>query len=122
VTSCADGHATPLSLWRDCTVDCVTGADDCILCEQCLDGGVQVSPDTPLEVTWDGNTYAFGWTPQGCRCATATPAPAAHHRLRVPVFVSEQDALQGTPTWTQEVDFDLPAPGGVVEVLLGGYL
>jgi len=36
----------------------------------------------------------------------------------VPVYSSEQDAWDDTPVFTATQEFDLTAPGGVVEVLL----
>jgi hypothetical protein len=122
VSSCADGFVSPLSMWAGCTVDCATAGNTCIACGACFEGGVEVDPSTPLELTWDANTYAFGTTAYGCQCSTATPAPAAHYRLSVPVYADEQATTQGSPLWTAELDFELPAPGGVVEVPLGGMI
>jgi len=120
VTSCADDYATPLALWPGCTVDCSDTNPSCMACGACMTSGVLVDLDQPLEVLWEGNTYTFGQTVAGCDCATPHAAPAAHYHLEVPVFASEQDATQGGPIWMTAVDFELPAPGGVVEITLGG--
>jgi hypothetical protein len=119
VTSCADGYSAALSMWPGCTVDC-SDTSGCIACGACWDGGVLVDPSSPFEVQWSANTYTFGQTANGCECSSPHPVSAAHYRLTVPVYGSELDTTQGAPMWSTTVDFELPAPSGIVEVQLGG--
>ena len=54
-----------------------------------------------------------------------TPAPrprdprAGRYRVRVPVYDSDMAAQQGTPSYEVTINFELPAPSGVVVVPIG---
>ena len=100
---CAD--ATP----RDCLND---GAD-------CATFAELVEPDSPFEETWTGNLYTVGSDASGCACSTATPAPPGTYTLSTTEFLSEPDALGNQNPFPRRVEFELPAPGGVVTIDLG---
>jgi len=57
--------------------------------------------------------YVYWQTPNGCQCATITPAPAARYRISVPVYRTADDANRNQVGYTVTTDFQLPAPGGV---------
>ncbi len=123
VTSCADGYAAPLSLWGDCTVDCtLPDTNGCIACGACPDGAQAIAPQGALDEPWGGVTFTFGTTPSGCSCHTAHPKPAGKYRIAIPVYASEAAAQAGVPDYEVAVDFELPAPSGVVDVPLAGLL
>jgi hypothetical protein len=119
VTSCADGYQTPLSMWADCTIDCSSPearGGGCIACGACMYQGIEVTPGAPYDSQWSGNTFDFATTNNGCSCHDPSAAPAGKYRISVPVYGSDDAAQQGSPLYTIEVPFTLPAPGGVVEV------
>lgn len=113
ITSCADGYVTPLGIHADCTVDC-SETMGCIECGACPQSAVAVSMAAPAENAWAGDTYTFGQTSEGCSCHNAGVAPAGKYRITVPVYTTEQDALNHTNGVDRSFDFTLPAPNGVV--------
>lgn len=46
-------------------------------------------------------------------------ARAGRYRVRVPVYDSDMAAQQGTPSYEVTINFELPAPSGVVVVPIG---
>lgn len=116
VMACADGYSAPLGLYGDCTLDCNQPGPGCIACGACMMEGRAVTPDQPVDASWSGQSYTFGMTPDGCQCSTAHPMPAAKYRVRLPVYASKQDAEADQLGWEVSVDFQLPAPGGIVEI------
>ena len=118
VSACASGYE-PVALWADCTLDCGDPTSGCIACGPCMQNAIRVAPSEAYEVTWDGITYTFSTTAEGCTCSTGHPAPAARYRVSVPVFASPDAALASVPARTVDFDFDLPvAFDGVVTVPL----
>ncbi len=115
ITSCEDAYSAPVEIHADCTVDC-SQANDCIECGACLEGANPVSQGAPHEVKWAGDTYTFGQNNVGCTCHNASVAPAGKYRITVPVFATEADATANTNPVPHTVDFDLPAPNGIVIV------
>lgn len=120
VRSCLDDYAQPLAIDNWCSVDCVTDPDDCMLCEPCLPAALAVGQESVVDVSWGGLSYTFGTNAMGCRCSMPHTASAAHYRVSVPVYATEQAALDGAPGWTAETDFTLPDDDGVVYVSLTG--
>ncbi len=117
VSSCADGYAGSLVRNGDCTVDCKEAdTGGCIACGACAQSAKQVTSGAPLDGDWAGYEYTFEQTKQGCDCHNKHVAPAGKYRLKVNVYASEQDAQIGNVSHPVEVDFTLPAPGGIVEV------
>ncbi|MFO0591037.1 MAG: hypothetical protein U0441_26065 [Polyangiaceae bacterium] len=117
IYTCDDGFATPLSIHGDCTVDC-SESMGCIECGACPQGAIQVTSMAPSESTWDGHTYTFSMTSEGCSCHNQFEAHAGIYRVSVPVYPTEQDAINHTNAIVRNVDFTLPAPNGVVNVPL----
>lgn len=118
VSACADDYQTNLAMWADCTVDCSDPSPGCIACGACFETALAVLPGGGPESSWEGNTYTFGTNSQDCPCHTGTVAPAARYRVSVPVYASEDDALSGNKLYDVTQDFELPAPGSLVEVEL----
>lgn len=121
VTACADGHAAPLAVSAPCSyVPCSDGPDaGCPgVCGACEALARAVTADERPERAMAGVTYSTGSA--YCSCTDLVPLPAAKYRVRVPVWSTEEAARTGhDPAWTASVDFELPAPGGVVEVPVG---
>jgi hypothetical protein len=116
VTSCAGGYQEALVLTGQCTVDC-SEKNQCIQCGACLEAAVPINPGGTFEQPWTGKTYTFDQNNVGCECHVEHLAPAGKYRVTVPVYATEQAAAEnGAPAGEVSVDFDLPAPGGVVEV------
>ena len=116
VTSCGDGYQEGLVLTGQCTVDCAE-KNQCIQCGACLEQAVAIAPGGTQEHAWAGKTYTFSENNVGCMCHVEHTAPAGKYRITVPVWATEQEAEEGgSPAGEVSVDFDLPAPGGVVEV------
>ncbi len=119
VSACIDGYKPSLAIWPDCTVDCEEDPGGCIDCGACPLSGQAITPGSHLNTDWMGKTYTFQSTSMGCQCHNMKYAPAGKYRVSVPVYVTEQQAMSsGPPSYDVDVDFDLPAPGGVVEVVL----
>ncbi len=119
VKSCADDYQKPLSLWGDCTIDCMSPDarnGGCIACGACMYQGLEVTNGAPVESEWSGNTFQFSQTPSGCSCHDKIVAPAGKYRIEVPVYASDEQ--NGSPIYTVPLGFELPAPNGVVEVPL----
>jgi len=118
VTSCASAYVNPVGMHGECTIDCsdMTG---CIDCGACPSGAILVSQGAPHNVDWDGVQYFFDTNSSGCSCHTTTNALAAKYRVEVPVYVTEQDALNHTNGVVLTHEFDLPAPNGIVTVPVG---
>lgn len=118
VTSCGDGYQEGLALTGQCTIDCAE-KNQCLECGACLEQPVAVNPESTLLHAWAGHTYTFDENNVGCRCHVKHVAPAGKYRITVPVWATEEEAAaNGPPAAEVSVDFDLPAPGGVVEVPL----
>lgn len=115
ITSCADSYDAPIGIHADCTVDC-SQMNECIECGACLETAIAVSSAAPKEEKWAGDTYTFGQNAVQCTCHYASVAPAGKYRITVPVFNSEQDAIDNTNGVPHTYDFQLPAPNGVVVI------
>lgn len=118
VTSCASAYVDPVGMHGDCTVDC-SQSNECIDCGACPSGAILVSSGSPHSVDWDGVQYFFGTNSVGCTCHTKTNAYAGKYRVQVPVYLTEQDALNQTNSVMVYHEFDLPAPDGIVVVPVG---
>ena len=119
VTSCADGHQSELALWADCTQDCkLDDGAGCIACGACMYQGIEVTPGAPHQAEWSGKTFTFSQSNSGCQCHNAFSAPAGRYRISVPVYGTDAGAQNGEVLYEVEVPFELPAPGGVVDVPL----
>ena len=120
VSACASGYA-PLSLHADCTSPCpLAPGTGCIACGACMTRGVAVAPGATLDVAFSGVTYTFDTT-MACGCSNAMNAPAGRYRIEVPIYADELSAeTGGTALRTVRLDFELPAPDGIVTVPLGG--
>ena len=119
IQSCADGYSDDLTLNAFCTLGCDDPNVGCIACGACAYFGEPIDSGQSLEHIWQGLTYTFGQTPDGCQCSNSHDAPAGKYRVTIPVYASDGDAQSGTVLRTVTADFDLPAEGGVVTVDLG---
>lgn len=117
ISSCDDGYSASLAISGDCTVDC-SEMNGCVECGACPQFGIEVTSAKPSESTWAGHTYTFGQTSVGCECHNEFNAHAGKYRITVPVYPTEQDAIDHTNGVPHAVDFDLPAPNGIVNVPL----
>lgn len=103
-----------------CTADCSdTSSSGCIACGACAFGAKPVGPGASLEDSWDGRIYSSGTLPSGCPCTTGANAAPGMYTIGLSEFFSEADALANTNGYPRQVQFQLPAPNGVVEVDLG---
>lgn len=116
--ACTDGYTTALSHAANCTIDCSDDPTGCIACGACMLTAHEVTPAAPVSADFGGYTYTFSQNASGCSCHNQIVAPPGKYAIRVPVFLSQQDAESGTAAYTAEAYFDLPAPNGVVEVNL----
>jgi hypothetical protein len=91
----------------------------CIACGACLQASVPVDIGAQTTDTWAGKRYTFGTTSDGCSCHEEHVAPAGRYRIRVPVYTSDMAAQEGTPSYEVTMNFELPAPNGVVVVPIG---
>jgi hypothetical protein len=113
--SCADGYQEPIPLDDSCTMACSDPKAECIDClADCQPTSVEIPGNTSNSASFDGMRYVFGALPDGCQCHQQAALPAGKYMLRVPVFTSEQ-ATSSIPV---EQWFDLPVPGGVLDVPL----
>ncbi len=118
VTGCATGYAEPLVRTGVCTVPC-DGPPDCIACGACPMVAPEVLPGDSIGDGWAGLAFTFDTNASGCQCHHESVAPAAKYRVIVPVYESAEAARDfGMPSHLAEVDFSLPAPGGLVVVEL----
>lgn len=116
--TCDDGYTTALAFDTACTADCTAQPTECPICGQCPGGPAAVTSAAPREFSWSGHTYDFGKNQAGCSCHEEKTAHAGKYRLTVPVYASEADANAHTNGVNRTVDFDLPAPNGIVNVQL----
>jgi hypothetical protein len=111
VRSCADDYTENLPLDTACRPPC-SDPDEPVACPDCALGSQMVSTDEPYEFEWSAVTF-----PSNGDCYDEVPAVAGLYRIVIPVYdsVNEYDEPEG-PERLIEVDFELPAPAGVVEV------
>ncbi len=115
VYTCEDGFTEPL--WRNaiCVGECGPETE-CVVCGECMEPEAVASG---LTLDWSGRYLVEGQG--GCgTCYYPRVAPAGRYRVVVPFFRTEQAALDNQPDIVCSVDFALPDPDGVVEVVLGG--
>ncbi len=118
ITSCTDGYQKPLSPSVSCSMDCAAPPENgCIVCS-CMVTGIEISPNSTYPVAWDGIHYTDMTNSAGCPCHDDHVAPAGKYRVVIPVYGSEAAALDDQPLREAVVDFELPTPGGIVEVPL----
>jgi hypothetical protein len=99
----------------DCAEDPSMG---CIACGACMLLAIGVTPNQPQYTEWSGFTYTFDQNPTGCSCHNQLVAPPGKYAIKVPVFLSQQDAESNNPVYDAWAYFELPAPNGTVEVNL----
>ncbi len=116
--SCADGYTSEIDHVADCMGSCSDPSGGCIACGACMMMGHEVTNSQPYEVDWSGNTFTFGQNSNGCQCYDAHAAPAGKYSILIPVFYSDQDAQNDQKAFDAYGWLDLPAPGGIVEVVL----
>jgi hypothetical protein len=111
VRSCADDYSLDMKIDHECTPSCAD-PDEPVACPDCAIGSQIVTTDEPYDLEWDATVYP---TPDGCY--DVEPLVAGRYRIIVPVYdeVNANAEPQGTERII-ELDFELPAPGGVVEV------
>jgi hypothetical protein len=118
ILSCADGYTDPLSRSGSCSIECGDPTGGCIACGACPLYEVAVPAGGQHTDAWSGHHYTYDTGPDGCTCHNEHFAPAGRYRVRVPVFTTPEGALNGPPDYEATADFELPAPGGVVEISL----
>jgi hypothetical protein len=91
-----------------------------VACGPCAPpAGVVVPPGGTQEVAWIASLITSEQRP-GYVCNHTTPLPAARYSVAVPVFATAEEAAAGNPkARVASRVFDLPAPGNVVELVLG---
>jgi hypothetical protein len=123
VSSCASGFAERLGpLFGSCGL-CECGGSTCsaVTCGACYpDQGVAIAVGMSLDVPWTGESVELGVRPGGDSCEATKVLPAAKHRVAIRTYDNAGDAEARIGGWIATGDFDLPAPGGVVDVPLGG--
>ena len=120
VKSCADGYVAEVQRDSMCTELCSANAG-CLACGACAWLGKEIPTGTSLESTWEGYSYTLHDIPgmAGCQCHERHEAPAGRYRVEVDVYASAIDAETGqAPLRTVPVDFELPAPNGIVDIAL----
>lgn len=118
IEACEDGYSAPVPIHALCSQACGS-ADGCIVCGACPLGSVSVDTGAQTTDSWAGIRYTFGMTTDGCSCHEEHLARAGRYRIRVPVYASDMAAQAGTPSYEVTMNFDLPAPNGVVVVPIG---
>jgi hypothetical protein len=109
----------PIVRSAPCVVDCNAMSNGCSTCGQCPYGALRVGPGAPLKDSWGGQIYEYGTLPSGCPCASAANATPGPYSIVVRAFLTEADALANTNPYVHTVQFELPAPNGLVAVDLG---
>ena len=118
ISSCEFGFAS-VTTRALCSQACDSTGSGCIDCGACPQAGIPVDVGAKTTDTWSGKRYTFGTTSEGCSCHEEHVARAGKYQIRVPVYASDMDAQAGTPSYDVTVNFDLPAPNGVVVVPIG---
>ncbi|TKC99211.1 hypothetical protein [Polyangium fumosum] len=120
ISSCEDGYSASLAIRASCSQACDSADGGCLACGACPPvGGVPVEIGAPTTDAWKGMRYTFGKTAEGCTCHESHVAQAGRYQIRVPVYPSDEAAQTGTPSHEVTVNFELPAPNGVVVVPIG---
>jgi hypothetical protein len=123
VSSCASGFTEQLGpIFGACGL-CECGASSCQVgsCGQCYpDKGVAIAPGTSFDAPWTGESDELGKRSDGQACESMKALPAAKYRVAIRAYDNASDAEARIGGWIATRDFDLPAPGGVVDVPLGG--
>lgn len=119
IRSCADGFAEPLAIHADCSQACGETGGGCLVCGACELTSVPVAENAQATDSWSGLRYTFGMTSEGCSCHEQHLARPGRYRIEVPVYTSDLAAQEGTPSYEVSVNFELPAPNGVVVVPIG---
>jgi hypothetical protein len=119
VSSCASG-------FRDRLAEQVIGACDCanpqctgpLVGGQCpAPEGTMIAPGATVSAPFSGVSTTP--EPRGSyACARSHPLPAGRYRVAVDVYDTAADAQAGVNGRVVTRDFELPAPGGVVDVPL----
>ncbi len=118
IEACEDGYSAPVVTNALCSQAC-GNADGCIVCGACPLDSVPVDVGAQTTDSWVGTRYTFSMTSDGCSCHEEHTARAGRYRIRVPVYDSDMAAQAGTPSYEVTMNFDLPAPNGVVMVPIG---
>ena len=116
VYTCADGYSEPLATSVFCMGEC-GGEPSCPICGPCDEPAGLAEASIP----WSGTVYDIESTAVwGCSCYRPGDAPPGRYRVQVPYYATEQAAADhAAPAGTCTVDFELPDPDGVVEVMIG---
>ncbi|MFO0591038.1 MAG: hypothetical protein U0441_26070 [Polyangiaceae bacterium] len=116
--TCDDGYVAPVAIDDNCTADCTTQPTECPICGQCPGGPPAITSAAPKELSWSGHLYDFGKNQSGCSCHDERVAHAGKYRIKVPVYATLEDANTHQNGVERTVDFDLPAPNGIVNIQL----
>ncbi len=117
VSACADDYGEPLALWPGLSADCNDPSGGCVQSEACLTEAVAAEAGVPVNEPWPGKVYTFDINAEGCVCHYEHHTAAAKYRVTVPVFGSV-DVEDEEPAFEVEVNFEVPAPAGIVAVPL----
>jgi hypothetical protein len=114
ISSCAGEYRDRLNeegILCPCDGPCPVGGPGCGPAE------IRVAAGEMQQVVWQASITIRG-TKGGQECAERSQAlPAARYRVTAKVFATPQHAIAGSPVLhTLEQDFELPAPGGVVDL------
>lgn len=116
--ACPDYQPLPFSAGCACRCD---SCSMCPMCGPCMQHSESVGAGATVEKGWSGELFPV-MRVDGCvnnTCYTPMPASAGRYRVSVPVFASEADARMRKLLRTAKAEFELPAPGGAVDVSLG---
>jgi hypothetical protein len=114
ISSCAADHGDNLNqpiFLCPCNGSCPVGGPGCEPAE------IRVGPGEMQQLLWQASITIRG-TRNGQECSERSQAlPAGRYRVTAKVFGAPEHAIAGTPVLrVLEKDFELPAPGGVVDV------
>jgi hypothetical protein len=114
ISSCAADHRDNLNeliFLCPCSGSCPVGGPGCSPAE------VRVGPGEMQQFLWQASITIRG-TRNGQECSERSQAlPAGRYRVTAKIFGAPEHAIAGTPVLrVLEKDFEVPAPGGVVDV------
>jgi hypothetical protein len=120
VSSCASGYSRQLGPTSS------VGTCECgvLPCAPAVGGpceppaAVALSTGTTAETAWRATSVEFEWTGT-TQCSRLGVLPAGKYRVAVRAYETPEDAERGVRGWVVTRDFELPAPGGVVDVPIG---
>ncbi|HEX4404012.1 MAG TPA: hypothetical protein VH560_04240 [Polyangia bacterium] len=118
VSSCAGGFRDHLNDFAFCACSCEHPqcGNECGGCAP--DAATEIAPGTSTMLPWSGISTTIEPISTGGECVSGGNVPAGRYRFSITVYDSAADALARTGPRVVSQDFSLPAPNGVVDVVL----